>query len=213
MNKKVVLGLLAVSFSLIVAGVAVAEGKPGKKPGKRHFEKLKAEVGLTDEQAKKLREVRSNARENCADADSRRERRKCMGEQRESVDQELATFLSEEQISKLKEFKKERRDKMREKREAKFKERLNLTDEQAAKMKAMKSEAREKCNVHEDRKERRECMKAERKGSDEKLATILNEEQMEQFKELRKELKDKGKKRFAKRHKRHADRFSDEDID
>ena len=90
--------LISLTFILISSSSALADGHKGKKRGER-FEKIKAELDLTDEQAEQFKSTMKEARSACKDIDSRKEKRQCMKGQKDSINESLGTFLSDDQLN------------------------------------------------------------------------------------------------------------------
>lgn len=105
MKKKMLTLAAAV---LLGTSVCVAQGQRDGNRGPRgnNMEKMKTELGLTDEQAAQLTEVYKQAR---PAQDGQRPSREEMQKKREEMEAKVKGILTEEQYSKYQKMQQERR--------------------------------------------------------------------------------------------------------
>lgn len=111
--------LLALGFCLIglaTPSQVIAEG-PRMDPEQR-VERLKEDLQLSDDQASKVRDIFANekGKQSCRDIEDEVDRMQCRVDKKKAINAQLSQVLSTEQMSKLKQIRKEHREKFKEMR-------------------------------------------------------------------------------------------------
>ncbi len=109
MKKILLILLLAVGF-LSTATAYAFHGEPRKSP----VDFLIEELELNDDQANTIASLFEEARDACEESSSREERHECMKAQKETLDSEIATLLTEDQLEVFNELQSRRREHKRE---------------------------------------------------------------------------------------------------
>ena len=112
----------ALVISLFLASGVVAQDRgPRGEREEQQMKQLKEKVGISDEQAAKIKEIMKKARDDAraefekGDGD-REARREIMKKHVEKSDAEIMTLLTKEQKAKYETLKKERQKEMKERR-------------------------------------------------------------------------------------------------
>ena len=112
---------LAIVASLVIVssvGIVRAEENVPSAHGGQHprLEKMKTELGLSDEQAEKVKDIFQQNRGKCQSVTDEDEQQLCRFKNRQAMKKELKGILSESQLTKLEEMKNQRREERREER-------------------------------------------------------------------------------------------------
>ena len=98
---------------LLFGAAAVAEG-PRFDPNE-HAQMLQERLQLSAEQTDKVKDIfAANQGAPCREIDDDTERMQCRLDRKKEVDKQLQAVLTPEQMTQLRDFRKERRDKMRD---------------------------------------------------------------------------------------------------
>ncbi len=235
--KRLALALVATGmvFGMGTSAFAHGKGKRGHRgPGKllkklegmgeqerleflenrldRRVERMTEHLELTDDQAKKVRQIFADAQtqtldiwERNKDAEDRTAARKEFREARERTKEQLAEVLTDDQLEKVKEHRRRRGRKMKGRMLERLDDELDLTDEQHARVKEILDDAharmRELRENADSREEARPQFKAIMEEASTRIEAVLTSEQATEFAELREEMKER-RKRFKKRHRK-----------
>lgn len=170
----------------------------GKRVGKKHLERMAAELDLTDAQVAQIKQIHQNsraqARQLIEDAGGDHEAaRPELRELREQTKQEVAQVLTDEQRQEFKQLRAERKQRVGKKRLARLAAELELTDAQVAQIEQIHKEshaqAKQIIDLAGDREAARPELKALRQETKEKVAQVLTEEQRQELEQLRDERK------------------------
>ena len=195
--RIILVGLLYLAIS---TSVEAQKSEQHEEHKKAHQETMK-QLDLTKEQQKSLKAINKDYRkkfkaleadETIEDAERRIQRRTL----KKARQNEVQSVLTPIQVSKLKEIKEERQLKIIAKKGKQHKEELDLSDSQADEIKAAYEIYHPKLRaIKEDEslteKERKSQIKDLREKKQNKVKSILTEEQFKKWKELKKEEKKK----------------------
>ncbi len=162
--------------------------------------KERANLNLTDEQQAKLKSMHRDLREKMEGLRKQdnitvkeyRERMETLQKERQA---QFQSILTPEQKAEMQKYKEARGVKVKEfgiKKQAKLKEKLNLSDEQVAKIADNRKEVGERIKrIREDDSlkddQKKEQIKEEMKKQKENMKSVLTEEQLKKMKESRKQ--------------------------
>jgi Spy/CpxP family protein refolding chaperone len=115
--------LCTLIISILFSSAVLAQPRSGERGNREEMQikRLKEKVGITDDQAAKIKEIMKKAREDARagmeNGDGDREaRREAMKKQMEKSDAEIMKLLTKEQKVKYEELKKERQKEMEQRR-------------------------------------------------------------------------------------------------
>ncbi|MBL8000366.1 MAG: hypothetical protein JNL05_00270 [Flavobacteriales bacterium] len=119
---------IVLAAGILIAPLAVAQGKPGKEQktpeerAKRHTERMTQELGLTAEQSAKVGDINLRYVDVLADLKASGQDKEVMKEQgkalRDKRDEELKLVLTAEQYSKMMTLREQKRKEAKAKRAA-----------------------------------------------------------------------------------------------
>lgn len=176
----------------------------------RRVERMTEKLDLTDDQAVKVRQILADAQTQTLDiwsrnkdADDKSAAKKEFRAVHKQTKAQLGEVLTDEQLQKVKEHRRQRGRKMKGRMLERLDEKLDLTDDQAADVKVILDDAhaqlRELRENSDSREEARGQAKAIMQETNSKIEAVLTAEQAAEFAEIREQRKERGK-RFKKRH-------------
>jgi len=202
--KKLIVSLMIAAFAAITVQ---AQEIPDRKRGEskrvekeRMFNKKElATLNLTEEQKGKMKSINQDLRKQMEDLNKQdnitvkesREKREALRKDHQAKFQSILTQEQKVQMEKDKEARKAKAKEFGEKRAARMKEELKLTEEQSAKMAESRKQVGEKMKAIRENgsltsEQKREQSKELMKKQKENMKSILTEEQLQKMKENRK---------------------------
>lgn len=192
-------------MGMMASAIVFAQGnQEGHKRGGRH-ESMKTVLSLDEKQDAAIRDINKKYADEYAElkkdsVQTREEKRKAGQALHEQRKNEIASVLTPEQNTKWKAHKEAQAAKRKEqvkltaeKRDAKLKADLSLSDEQAAKIKTARTKFAEKAKtLRKDGKHDKEAFKKLRTGYDAEVKSILSAEQYQKWSAMKAERKNKS---------------------